>query len=127
MGFPATLDGLAVFGVAVRFKLDDSPRERQVEGYPRLDGLEVTDLGDRGMRSSVSGELTGETVPELAAAVANLRAFKDGRGHLLTDTLGRAWPNVILERVSELQFVYDVANGVYVMYYSCEFLHATSG
>lgn len=71
-----------------------NPRKEQVDQYFGVDGYEVKDGGSAGYRIAARGVLAGYVVglAGLAAVIAQLEALRDGRDHLLIDTLGRSWP-----------------------------------
>lgn len=119
----ASFGGVNIFGTAVSMVTSDNPRERQLNAYFGLSGLESLDGGLRGRVTLVNGLLHGDSPELLASAELVFRAFNDGRAYFLVDTLGVAWPNVRLDAFQPLGRVRSSPAGVYFRSYQARFLH----
>src|SRR5438874_13795032 len=89
--------GANIFGTAVSMVTSDNPREKQLNAFFGLSGLESLDGGARGRVTDVSGLLYGSLPASLSAAESLFRSFNDGVARPLVDTLGMTWRNVRLE------------------------------
>lgn len=119
----ATYGGVNIFGTAVSMVTSDNPREKQVNAYFGLSGLEALDGGLRGRVTTVRGLLFGASPLQLSAAEGAFRAFNDGEARTLVDTLGTAWPLVRLESFQPLGRVLQSPGGVLFRAYQARFLH----
>ncbi len=115
--------GVNIFGLAVQMTTALNPRDRQLNAYPGLNGIEALDGGSRGLVTSVRGMLHGAGASGLAAVERTFLGLFDGKAYPLVDTLGRVWPSVRLERYQPADRVGQDASGVHVRAYSAEFLH----
>src|SRR5438067_2091534 len=93
----ASFGGVSLFGTSVSMSTADNPRERQLNAFFGLGGLERLDGGSRGRVTQVTGLLYGNSPYALAAAESLFRSFNDGVARPLVDTLGSTWANVCLE------------------------------
>src|SRR5262249_27586323 len=89
--------GTNLFGTSVVMNTVDHPRERQVNSFFGISGLEPLDGGSRGRFTHATGVLFGSSAAALAASEAQFRSFNDGIARTLVDNFGAAWPNVRLE------------------------------
>src|ERR1700761_6415825 len=89
--------GVNIFGAAVTMSTVDQPREKQINSFFGLSGLEALDGGSRGRFTEVSGLLYGSSAASLAAAESALRNYDDGVPRLLVDNLGVGWGNVVFQ------------------------------
>ena len=92
----ATYGGLAIFGASASVQPDVEDRARQYNTYPGVNGVESLDQGDRGAITKVEGLWFAESEYELALILATWRGLQDGQPRTFVDTLGVAWPNVLL-------------------------------
>lgn len=122
----ASFGGANVFGIGVRMLTAVNPRDRQVNAYPGVNGLEVLDGGSRGLVTLVSGTLIGSDETGLAAAEMFFLSFFDGSAYPLVDSMGRAWPSVRLERFRPADRVRRSTDGTCLRDYTAEFLHLTT-
>lgn len=123
----ATLDGYSIFGGAVTMATVDNTRDRQKNIYPGLSGIEALDQGLHGRYTTVSGRFveTGGGVAAIASAEAAFRSFNDGQTHILVDTMGTVWLNVMLESFEPQGKVELWGNGYTSRKYTARFLHLT--
>jgi hypothetical protein len=119
----ASFGGASIFGGAVSMTTADNPREKQINAYFGLSGLEVLDGGLRGRVTRVTGVLAGSSSAELAAAEATFRSFNDGKTRVLVDTLGVSWTNVRLDSFEPLGRVRQSPSGLLFRSYQARFLH----
>ena len=119
----ALFGGVNIFGTAVSMATADNPREKQINAYFGLSGLESLDGGLRGRVTNVTGLLYGESPLLLAGVEAHFRSFNDGQARILVDTLGTPWPNVRLESFQPQGRVRQSPSGVLFRTYQARFLH----
>ncbi len=119
----ASFGGVNIFGTAVSMVTADNLRERQLNGYFGLSGLESLDGGLRGRTTHVKGLLYGSSALALGAAESLIRTYNDGVTRLLVDTLGGVWPNVRLEAFQPQGRVRQSPSGVMFRAYDARFLH----
>jgi len=105
-----------------------SPNSRMLNAYPGANGLESVDLGSRGGHTLVEGGIVAASAGGLAAVEAAFRGLQvNGLASVLVDTLGTAWPEVILDQFVPIGPVRPVVanlTGVYYCrHYRAEFLH----
>src|SRR4051812_5080928 len=98
----ASFGGVNLFGTSVSMGTADNPREKQLNAYFGLSGLERLDGGSRGRVTRVTGLLYGSSPALLSSAESRFRSFNDGVARVLVDTLGATWPNVCLESFEPL-------------------------
>lgn len=115
--------GINIFGTAVSMLTADNPREKQLNAFFGLSGLESLDGGLRGRVTRVSGLLYGSSPLALAGAEATFRSFNDGTTRTLVDTLGVSWPSVRLEAFEPQGKVRQSPGGILFRAYQARFLH----
>jgi hypothetical protein len=115
--------GVNIFGTAVSMSTTDNPRQKQVNSFFGVGGLETLDGGSRGRFTDVSGLLYGTSALALAGAEATFRSFNDGIARILVDNFGTSWANVRLESFQPLGRVMQSPYGSYVRPYRARFLH----
>jgi hypothetical protein len=115
--------GVNIFGASVTMSTVDSPREKQVNSFFGLSGLETLDGGSRGRVTEVGGILYGAGPAALAGAETTFRSFDDGVSRVLVDSLGAAWGNVVLQSFRPMGRVRQSPFGVFFRAYRARFLH----
>ncbi len=95
MLFTPTLDGNAVFGLAVRIQMVPNPTAQQLVKFFGVDGQFAMYGGSCGRVFMIEGVLYDMTIAALNADETNLLSFADGVGHQLSDTRGRVWDYVV--------------------------------
>lgn len=115
--------GVNIFGTAVTMSTVDQPREKQINSFFGLSGLETLDGGSRGRATEVGGLLYGPSPASLAGAESTFRSFDDGVSRVLVDNLGAAWGNVVLQSFRPLGRVRQSPFGVFFRAYRARFLH----
>lgn len=115
--------GVNIFGSAVTMSTADHPREKQVNSYFGLSGLETLDGGSRGRVTTAGGILFGRTPGVLASVESTFRSYADGLTRLLIDSLGTSWSNVRLESFQPIGRVRQSPQGVFFRSYRAQFLH----
>ncbi|MCA1684591.1 MAG: hypothetical protein LC745_01115 [Planctomycetia bacterium] len=101
----------------------DNPRERQLNAFFGLSGLESLDGGLRGRSTHVTGLLYGESPAALASAESLFRSFNDGVARALVDTLGATWSSVCLVSFQPQGRIRRSPAGVLFRTYKARFLH----
>src|SRR5689334_1561156 len=119
----ASFGGTNIFGTAVSMITADNPREKQLNAYFGLSGLESLDGGSRGRVTHVTGLLYGNSAASLVSAESLFRSFNDGIVRPLVDTLGMAWPNVRLESFQPQGRIRQSPGGILFRSYKARFLH----
>ena len=112
-----------IFGTAVTMSTADNPREKQVNAFFGVSGLETLDGGLRGRATHVSGLLFGNSPAALSASEAVFRSFNDGIARTLVDNFGAPWSNVRLESFQPQGRVLQSPFGYYFRTYQARFLH----
>jgi hypothetical protein len=119
----ASYGSVNIFGTAVTMSTADHPREKQVNSFFGLSGLETLDGGLRGRVTEVKGLLFGPMPTALASAESIFRSYNDGVTRNLVDTLGTTWANVRLDSFQPLGRVRQSPFGFFFRAYRARFLH----
>ena len=115
--------GENIFGTAVAMRTADNPRERQINSFFGIGGLETLDGGARGRYTEVTGVLLGTPATGLAGAEALFRSFNDGVARTLVDSSGTVWTNVRLDSFQPGGRVKRSPYGYFFRPYRARFLH----
>ena len=115
--------GVNIFGTAVTMSTADHLREKQVNSFFGLSGLETLDGGARGRVTEVTGVLFGPTPGALATAESTFRSYSDGLTRVLVDSLGTTWTSVRLETFQPTGRVRQSPQGLFFRSYQARFLH----
>lgn len=84
-------------GLVLEWSTTAAPKDRQINAYNGVDGLESTDLGARGGQTSLRALIAGVDVPGLGAVKAGFRGMQiAGGAAVLIDPEDAAWGNVVL-------------------------------
>ncbi len=118
-----TYNGLPIFGYSVSMTTVDVPREKQINSYFGLSGLEILDGGSRGRWTYARGLLSGDTPALLAMSEMQFRSFNDGIARVLVDTLGSIWQEVRLDAFQPIGRVSQSPSGVCFRAYNARFFH----
>jgi hypothetical protein len=105
------------------------PKDRQLNAYPGVNGLESLDMGLRGGQTTARGVLGGTDLADLASVQGQFRALQaDGGAYTLVDSNGTEWPDVILVmfRPTGKRFLLAGDAGI-CQRYEMEFLHLDFG
>jgi hypothetical protein len=119
----ASFGGTNIFGTAVSMMTADNRREKQLNAYFGLSGLEGLDGGMRGRVTHVSGLLYGISPAALGSSEEGFRSFNDGVARILVDTLGVTWLNVCLDSFQPIGRVRQSPAGTLFRSYKARFLH----
>lgn len=119
----ASYGGSNIFGSAVSMTTTDNPREKQLNAFFGLSGLESLDGGLRGRVTHATGLLYGNSPGWLASSEGLFRSFNDGVARALVDTLGVTWLNVRLDSFQPLGRVRQSPAGMLFRAYKARFLH----
>ncbi len=115
--------GSNIFGGAVTMSTADNPREKQLNAFFGVSGLEMLDGGLRGRMTHVTGLLYGASAALLASAEGQFRSFNDGIARNLVDNFGVSWTNVRLEAFQPSGRVMQSPSGYFFRPYHARFLH----
>lgn len=91
---PASLDGFGL-GVAVKCRQQVNPNSASISAFFGVDGLQYQDGGRRGRVFFIEGLIIASTPAGVVALEHALEEFADGLPHVLTDTTGTVWFNVV--------------------------------
>lgn len=119
----ASYGGAVIFGTSVSMVTADNPREKQLNSFFGLSGLEALDGGFRGRVTFATGLLYGASAASLAAAESQFRSFNDGVTRPLVDTLGTTWLNVRMDSFQPQGRVRQSPAGILFRAYKARFLH----
>jgi hypothetical protein len=119
----ASFGGTPLFGTAVSMTTVDNPREKQLNAFFGLSGLETLDGGLRGRVTHVTGLLYGTSPSALASSEGTFRSFNDGVVRPLVDTLGVTWTSVRLESFQPQGRIRQSPAGMLFRTYKARFLH----
>jgi len=120
---PASLNGVQIFGTAVKMNTASEERETQVNSYFGLSGEEHLDGGTRGDLTQVTGLHAGVDLSAFLTAQALIRSYRNGSAYTLVDTAGVSWSNVKLIRFQPTGQRYVSTNGVVFQTYSATLKH----
>lgn len=112
-------------GTVVEMTTVLSPKQRQVNAYPGINGLQLIDHGTRGATTRVRGILSGSGRAGLSTVFDTFRGYQTAGGKAtLVDVLGKSWTNVILVVFQPIGQSGVMAGGVnYCQQYEAEFFH----
>jgi hypothetical protein len=117
-------NGEAIFGFPVTMWTEDPEREKQINAFIGINGVEVLDLGQRVRTTHVKGRVWADTQAGLGAAFLPLRLYKNGRAYTLFTTKGELWFNVQLHRLAEVERIFhDPYQGVFYQNYTATLIH----
>lgn len=110
-------------GIVEICNTDLAPKERQINTYPGVNGLQLVDHGTRGAVTSLRGVLSSSSRSGLASALGVFRTYQSVGGKAtLVDTFGSSWTDVILVRFRPTGMIYPKPGG-FCTKYEAEFLH----
>ena len=115
--------GVNIFGTAVNMTTTDNPREKQLNSYFGLSGLESLDGGLRGRVTNVSGLIYATSSATLGSLEFLFRSYNDGVARALLDTLGTTWMSVRLDSFTPVGRVRQSPYGFMFRAYQARFLH----
>lgn len=100
-----------------------APKERQVNAYPGVNGLQLIDHGTRGAVTSARGLFSASSRAALASVLNTFRGYHTAGGKAtLVDTYGTSWSDVILVQFRPAGVIYTSPGG-FCTRYEAEFLH----
>jgi hypothetical protein len=121
-----TIDGQAVLGPWVAATgVPDARRAAFIQATFGQNGLGSTDAGARGRRYPLVGILSGFGPAGLAAAQAAVRSYDDGHAHIYTDSLGTAWPEVMVGPFAAVGRVWQTPAGIFGQKFRVFLTHLT--
>jgi hypothetical protein len=123
----ATIDGSAVFGLAVHVQHNPHPNAQQMNEFFGVNGNQTLFGGTRGRTLLISGVFIGNSIGDINAAESALLSFADGLPHTLSDDRGRSFPNIIFrgDYQSFEQGPRLLAGGGYCMPFKCTMMGLT--
>jgi len=119
----ATFGNASIFGIGVTMSTIDRPRDRQLNQFFSINGLQFIDGGSRGKQTEVSGALIGSSLQALSNAESSFRAFADGIPRTLIDTSGNSWPSALLEKFQPIGRIRQTSQATYFRSYIAVFFH----
>jgi hypothetical protein len=119
-----TFNGEYIFGVDVLMQTSEPSRERQINAFLGINGVECLDFGSRLRNTSVSGRLIGYSPAEVGVYETRFRNYRNAYAYNLLTTEGILWPNVILDTFApQGRMAGDAGNGQFWRSYRATFLH----
>lgn len=119
-----SFDGTNIFGIDVVMYTVDPPRERQVNAFFGVNGVETLDLGMRMRHTLVEGRLVADNEYDLGFLESSFRAYKNPYAFTLVTTEGIVWPDVQLDSFEPIPPIrYDPMSGVVWRRYKAKFDH----
>jgi hypothetical protein len=91
----ASYGGIPMFGLVTSFQVLSNPTAQQLDQFFGISGNVALFGGGRGRSFAISGTFEEFDIATLNADEAAIMSFADGVARTLTDTRGRAWPNVV--------------------------------
>lgn len=120
---PPSFNGVSIFGPVPKSERKSLPRARQLASSPGADGMESTDLGQRGRHTMFKGLLYGDTTSALINAMLLFESYQDQNAYVLVDTFGLTSVYVQLEGVEFTAPMFDGASVRWWVRYAASFLH----
>lgn len=117
-----SFNGVALFGI-VQMATASVERERQINAFFGLQGVESIDGGFRRRITTANGLHVCNSAAELAAVQELFRSYEDENAYPLVDTRGVAWSNVVLLGFNPSGKIMRSPSGRALQYYSAQFLH----
>jgi hypothetical protein len=119
-----SFNGVFIFGENVIMATSDPPRDKQINKYLGVNGVEILDHGSRQRQTDATGRLSGLTLAELAAKENIFRSYKDPFAYTLITTDGLVWLDVVLESFEPQPPIrQDALSGLFWRNYRARFLH----
>ena len=120
------VDGLGVLGCWVqRTGVPEPTRAHPLTSSFGEDGVGYQDGGTRGRQYTLAGGLEGPGALGLATAQRTIRNLADGKTHIVTDSLGTAWPNVLLSSFTPTGRAYQSGDGTWFQGFQVTLTHLT--
>jgi hypothetical protein len=94
------LDGNKFFDEGATIEVESIRRESVERAAAGLDGVLSIDLGERGRKIKLKGEIRARSKAELKSRIEAISAFIDGDTHTLTDSEGQSFEDVRVDSVS---------------------------
>lgn len=89
------LDGNPIFGAAVNMQVAPQPASYHLVEFFGINGLASVFGGKRGRLITVEGSLNAPDLATLNLYEGTFETYVDGFAHVLADTRGREWTNVV--------------------------------
>lgn len=110
-------------GIVEACNTAQAPKERQVNAYPGVNGLQLIDHGTRGAMTQLRGVAFASSRAALASTLDVFRGYLAAGGKAtLVDTYGASWAGVILVQFRPVGNIYPMPGG-FCIRYEAEFLH----
>lgn len=117
-------NGEAIFGDNVVMNTPGPDRDRQMNSYIGIDGVECLDFGSRGYRTTVTGRLVGFSPGEVGLYESRFRNYIGPYAYPLLTTDGILWPDVFVETFRpQGRLMGDYGTGEFWRAYQATFFH----
>jgi hypothetical protein len=90
-------NGEAIFGLDVLMQTMEPSRERQINAFLGINGVECLDFGSRMRTTQVAGRLIGDSPEEVGMYETRFRNYRNAYAYTLLTTEGILWNNVMLD------------------------------
>lgn len=119
-----TFNGETIFGIDVQMQTSEPSRERQINAFLGLNGVECLDFGSRMRQTDVVGRLVGYSPAEVGMWETRFRAYRNPYAYVLYTTEGILWYDVILDTFKPNgRLMGDFGSGEFWRSYRATFLH----
>jgi hypothetical protein len=101
------MNGLPIFGLAPVIAVEPHEARLSIRSYNGVNGREAIYLGHDGGFTIAQFHLLGVDNTDLAVAESNWIILQtQATLSIMTDTIGRTWPNVIVRRFTPLEMIH---------------------
>lgn len=119
-----SFNGENIFGADVTMQTSEPSRERQINAFLGINGVECLDFGSRLRNTAVSGRLIGYSPAEVGGYETRFRNYRNANAYSLLTTEGILWNNVILDTfMPQGRLMGDGSSGEFWRSYRATFLH----
>lgn len=117
-------NGETIFGLDVTMQTVEPSRERQVNAFLGINGVECLDFGSRMRHTQVAGRLVGYSPGEVGLWESRFRNYRNPYAYTLLTTDGILWYDVILDTFTPTgRIMGDAGTGEFWRSYRATFLH----
>jgi hypothetical protein len=117
-------NGEAIFGLDVIMQTVEPSRERQINAFLGINGVEVLDFGSRMRTTQVAGRLIGDSPGEVGVYETRFRNYRNPYAYSLLTTEGILWNDVMLDTFApQGRLMGDGSTGQFWRSYHATFIH----
>lgn len=124
MFYAPSFDGVYIFGIDVVMVTPETTRDKQINSFHGVNGIEILDHGGRGRFTNVTGRFLMPDVPSLIAAESAFREYLDPWAYTLVTTDGSVYEGVNMETFEPIARIFtDIYTGYVWRAYKARFIH----